>query len=77
MVDVLPEWTVRGVKSSECEERKRGSESQTKCESQRRKGKKTDVFERPANPKQMHFTTTPKRKDLKTQSKRMELVSRK
>ena len=27
MVDVLPEWTVRGVKSSECVERKDGSES--------------------------------------------------
>lgn len=26
MVDVLPEWTVRGVMSSECVERKDGSE---------------------------------------------------
>lgn len=30
VVDVLPEWTVRGVKSSECVKRKDGSESQTR-----------------------------------------------
>lgn len=34
MVDVLPEWTVRRVKSSECVERKDGSESQTDVQSQ-------------------------------------------
>ena len=27
-MDVLPEWTLRGVKSSECVERKDGSESE-------------------------------------------------
>lgn len=47
MVDVLPEWTVRGVKSSECVERKDGSESDRCSESDR---KETDVFERHSNP---------------------------
>lgn len=41
MEDVLPEWTVRGTKSSECVERKDGSESDRK---------ETDVFERHSNP---------------------------
>lgn len=48
MMDVLLEWTVRGVKSSECVERKDGSESDRK---------ETEVFERHSNPKQMHRTT--------------------
>lgn len=33
-MDVLPEWKVRGVKSSECVERKGGSELQTDVQSQ-------------------------------------------
>lgn len=45
MVDVLPEWTVRGVKSSECVERKDGSD---RCSESDRK--ETDVFERHSNP---------------------------
>lgn len=40
MEDVLPGWTVRGVKSSECVERKDGSKSDRK---------ETDVFERHTN----------------------------
>lgn len=55
MVDVLPEWTVRGEKSSECVERKDGSESQTDVQSQNRK--ETDVFERHSNPNRCTWTT--------------------
>lgn len=35
MGNVLPEWTVRGVKSSECVERKDGSESKIDVHSQK------------------------------------------
>lgn len=50
MVDVLPEWTLRGVKSSECVERKDGSESQKK--------RKQMSFERHSNSKPKHDMQT-------------------